>query len=314
MANWGIIAARFFVFSPVLILFGSSLFYLYGFRRMPHEALYRRWAWPHITLLSASFVALLGAMGWLMAQTAMMTGAPSDAFQIPALWSVLSETTFGNVSALRLILLASSGITLVTLSPSKRLCSLGALSAGTVLVSLLLTGHGTMDEGTAGLIHRASDVLHLLAAGVWIGALVPLAILVILSHSKRNLIDAEVAYHGLDGFSGVGLLAVSVLVLTGIINSWFLIGPSYWREGFTTPYGIALLIKMGLFIGMLALAAANRFILTPRLNESIQRDKPLAETVSLLRSSVLLETGLAALVIMAVGVLGTLEPPVSGEP
>jgi putative copper resistance protein D len=169
-----------------------------------------------------------------------------------------------------------------------------------------------VNDGPAGSLHVIGDVVHLLAAGVWLGALLPLAILVLHSLCQQDAVDAQTIYHGLDGFSGIGLAVVAILILTGLINSWFLIGLSHWRELFTTAYGIALLVKLGFFFGMLALAALNRFHLTPRLNVAIEQGRSIAVSLGSLRRSVLIETGLALFVLAAVSVLGTLEPPISG--
>ena len=43
-----------------------------------------------------------------------------------------------------------------------------------LLASLAGVGHSQIEDGWAGVIHEASDVAHLLAAGAWLGGLVPL--------------------------------------------------------------------------------------------------------------------------------------------
>jgi putative copper resistance protein D len=80
-------------------------------------------------------------------------------------------------------------------------------------------------------------------------------------------------------------------------------------EAAATPYAAVLFLKLGLFAAMLALAALNRFVLTPRLRLRSMHPGQTNATLRRLRWSVGLETALAALVIAAVAVLGVLEPP-----
>ena len=103
-------------------------------------------------------------------------------------------------------------------------------------------------------------------------------------------------------FSGMGYAAVSVLILSGLINSWFLVGS---LSGLiTTPYGQVLLVKLVLFAGMLGLAMANRFWLVPSLfNNSDESSMSLLK----LRQHVTAEQVLGALVLLVVSFLGTMD-------
>src|SRR3546814_7577933 len=51
--------------------------------------------------------------------------------------------------------------------------ALGSLSvtAAIALATLAWTGHGAADEGLLGWVHLGADITHLLAAGIWVGAL-----------------------------------------------------------------------------------------------------------------------------------------------
>ena len=68
----------------------------------------------------------------------------------------------------------------------------------------------------------------------------------------------------------------------------------------TTDYGRLVLLKIGLFAAMVAIAAVNRFHLTPRL--------PAAGALRALQRNSLAETGLGLCVLLFVGALGTLAP------
>jgi putative copper export protein len=51
----------------------------------------------------------------------------------------------------------------------------GTLLAGTYAATLAWTGHALSDAGAGRSVHLASDTVHLLAAGAWVGALPGLA-------------------------------------------------------------------------------------------------------------------------------------------
>jgi copper resistance protein D len=317
VAEWAIIAGRLLQFSAVSVLFGSSLFYFYGFRAGSAESRSGPRRWARRTSFIAAIVGLLGVVIWVMAQTALISENASDAFNPALVFSMLTETRFGRFCLLRIVLLMASVVILLSLSPGRTLWIIQTFLGGAVLASFAWTGHGVADEGWAGSLHLGSDVLHLLAAGVWIGALVPLSILILFSTRSQTVSEAIVTYEGLESFSGIGPAVVAVLVLTGFLNSWFLIGIEQWRALSSTRYGLALDFKLVLFAFMLLLAAGNRYHLSPRLGRaSHERGHPsdllgLRIALRSLRISVLGETMLALAVLAAVAYLGRLEPPIS---
>jgi copper resistance protein D len=294
-----IIGARLVQYSAALVLFGSSLFLLYGV-----ETTGGRWQRP--LLIVASVIAIAASVTWFMAQTASLTGDPKDAVHGTALWSVVTDTRFGKFGVLRGALLVLSLLVLCAIPCSRGLMLVQTLLGGAVVASFAWTGHAVSQPGLAGLLRLGSDVLHLLAAGVWIGALVPLTILLWQRGSPAEPSGARLVASALERFSGIGPAVVAILILTGLVNSAFLVDPVHWRDSLQTPYGKTLLVKLALFAAMLMLAALNRFRLTPALTGAAT----LSTTLRRLRLSLLSETLLALLVVAAVAVLGTLPPPV----
>src|SRR3546814_16044212 len=71
-------------------------------------------------------------------------------------------------------------------------------------------------------------------------------------------------------FATAGTVIVGLVIVTGIVNSYALIGPQNMSGLFQSAYGQLLLIKLVLFGLMLALAASNRFSLTPALATGIE--------------------------------------------
>ncbi|WP_049125804.1 CopD family protein, partial [Burkholderia cenocepacia] len=72
-------------------------------------------------------------------------------------------------------------------------------------------------------------------------------------------------------------------------------------------YGQLLLTKLGFFALMLALAGANRFHLTPRLEEKMRIGDHVG-AIAALRKSLLIESGAATAILLLVSVLGLQSP------
>jgi putative copper resistance protein D len=163
-----------------------------------------------------------------------------------------------------------------------------------------------MDDGRTGVIHLTADIVHLLAAGIWVGALG--ALLWQLLTADRD--DVAASHSALAGFATFGTASVALVLVSGLINSWLLVGPANLLSLGGSLYGRLLLIKLGLFAGMLALATLNRFRLTPDLRAALTNGN-VGLATQRLRLSLTLETLAAVVILGLVAWLGTLEPPVS---
>ena len=299
MIEAGLILARFVHYAAAMALFGVSLFpfYSYSGRAGPQPA--RLSLWMQTVLLVTAGTAFVSAILWLAFATANMTGDLSAAIDADALWSVIGDTAFGHVWIVRLALSS----TLILLVGYSRIFKLGHLQtvlttigAAALLATLAGTGHTMKMDGMQSAAHIASDSAHLLAAGAWFGGLLALGFAM-----KATPDDHAV----LSRFAGMGSIAVSTLVGSGLINSWFLVGSL--SNLVTTPYGQLLIAKLVLFAGMLGLAIANRFWLVPALTRGSSGTHRSADR---LRRHVLAEQALGFLVILIVSVLGTLEPAI----
>ncbi len=98
----------------------------------------------------------------------------SAALDPEAIAAVLTDTAFGHAWSLHLAL-ATALVAVVAFGPRARWGST-ALASAALLASLGLVGHATMQIGVEGVVHRANHAVHLLAAGAWIGGLVPFAL------------------------------------------------------------------------------------------------------------------------------------------
>jgi putative copper resistance protein D len=305
MLETGLAAARWLQFAVAMLLCGVPTFCLYG---MAPAARAAERLWLRRLLVGAIAAGLIAALLLLMTESAEMSGDPVSAVDPATIWSVVSGTYFGAVWLARLALLAAFAILIFSASAARVgwLAILGLAATA----SLAWQGHGGEGGAALGIIHRAADVAHLVAASIWIGALVVLAHL--LSRASRNPDVAPAALYGLTRFSGIGALVVATLIASGLINAWALTAPRPILEALATPYAFVLGGKLALFVGMLGLAALNRYTLTPLLEQSLAGDVEVRAAIAGARWSVAIETSLAVLVLVAVSVLGVMEPPNAG--
>ena len=133
----------------------------------------------------------------------------------------------------------------------------GLALGGTVIAlgSLLVVGH-TRSFGPAWLV-LSSDLLHVVAGAVWLGGVVGLA----LTLAPRADVEPRAATITVTRFSTLGAWLVAALALTGIALAWRILGT--FEALVSTAYGSALLVKVGLVVGIVAIAAWNRFRLVP---------------------------------------------------
>jgi len=261
----------------------------------------RRLAWASLA------AALLSGALWLMLEARSMSGRSlADVFSQDVIGVVLTRTRFGRVwelrSALALLLagLIVAGDRLGRRRGAEMLGWATLLLGAAVAAALAWAGHAGATQGGEGEIQVVSDALHLLAAGAWLGALVPLALL--FARAIGDWAWLGVAREATRRFSVLGIASVGTLLVTGTVNSWFLVGGVPGLLG--TPYGRLLLLKLALFAAMVAVAAVNRQRLTLQLHEGVAPTEALRR----LRRNALIETALGLAIIMVVGALGT-EPP-----
>jgi putative copper resistance protein D len=240
-------------------------------------------------------VAVLSGAAWLAFVAAAIVGQPvPDTFRHGGFLSVAGGTRFGLVCLLRLALaLLFASLTFLPAARGWRAaigCAFAALIAW--------CGHAGATPGTAGDIHLTADIVHLVAASAWLGALPALALLLATARRHDDPPWRVVAVHVTARFSRLGAACVALLLATGIIASVNLLsGP---RDLIDTSYGRLLALKIALFLGMVAIATVNHFRLTPRL--------PQTDAIAALVHNCMAELVLGIGIVAAVGALGAMEP------
>jgi copper resistance protein D len=254
-------------------------------------------------------LAVLSGAAWLMLNAQTMSGSTwDDLWSTDVVGTVLLQTTFGRDWLARVVLACLLAGAFALLSPSEErqpiwlkaaLLTLGAAFAGT----LAWAGHGAGGLGVESFVHPAADVLHLVAAAAWVGMLLPL--LLLLTAVGRDPASLAMARSATVRFSTLGVVSVATLLLTGSVNTWYLAGsvPALTE----TNYGRLLLVKIALFLGMVAVAAFNRLSLTPRLVRGASEGRT-HNVLFHLRRNVVVEVLLGAMIIVIVAMLGTTPP------
>jgi copper resistance protein D len=119
-----------------------------------------------------------------------------------------------------------------------------------------MLGHAGALGGSLGTTLIISEILHLLAAGAWLGSLLPLFITI-------GTLPHNAAAAACRSFTPVGPSAVVMLGGTAMVQATEFMGGVPGLFG--TGYGQIALVKLALFTVLLALAAINRLLLTERL-------------------------------------------------
>jgi copper resistance protein D len=307
----GLVVARFLHYAAVTVLAGTSFFPLYAYPLGGSSqpiALNRR---LRTVLFIAAIAAFLSGILWFVFTVADMSGAMDGILRWEILSTVLGDTRFGRVWMARFVL-AIAVIAVIwsrfDSGSNPRRDVIAPVLTAALLISLAGVGHSQVEEGIVGTVHVVSDGVHLLAAGAWLGGLLPLGFM--LLNAGNSVTGPPRDLNGiLLRFSGMGYVAVATLIGSGLVNSWFLVGTvSGLLE---TAYGRVLVTKLVLFAGMLALAVSNRFWIVPSL-ATVRPTDPSGPAVwaKRLRNHVLSEQLLGLMVLLIVSVLGMMRPAI----
>lgn len=257
-----------------------------------------RASWHWVALALAGALLALDSIAWIA-----LTGVKAAGFSLGEVfrWSLSSdvvETGFGQVWVARALLgLALAALAVLSVrSRSDRSLPLLVLAAA-IAVTPALSGHARV-EGSLAIL---SDAVHVVAAGVWVGGLAFLVLVLVEAGGDRW----SLASSAVPRYSMLAVASVVALVGSGVLNGFLEVRS--WHALWETSYGQLLLVKVGLLLPLLALGAFNNRVSVPRLKAaaSSQARRPFARTVALE----------IALMLVIVGVTAALvaEPPAKAQ-
>jgi copper resistance protein D len=304
-----LVAARWIHFASVFVLFGSSFFWFY----MPREhslahpgQMKSALSATTVMLRIAGPVAALSGLTWMALVLINMTSDMQSIFDLENWRLYFFETPVGTVSIIRLVLFAIALVLAFLPWHGRVWYSLMLHSGALLLISQAWLGHAAQGgAGLYGAIMITVYATHALATGSWVGGLPPLLFALV---EQRRFAPNEARVCTVDilsRFSLMAMVAVTLLVASGIANAGFRVAGSFGKL-FYTEYGDALLLKVTLVSVMLALAYFNRFIAMPRLRAGTLKGM---KHIIWLGRSVTLELALGVLVLGAAAILGITPPP-----
>lgn len=215
--------------------------------------------------------------------------------------SILLDTSLGEVTFYRLgvfiwVLLATLlylrklkyATQPFSLAQYRRLVSIYALPFLLLAYTLSLSGHVSI----LSTIAKIAIILHFCAFALWIGSLYPLLLF-------SGAADRELLRAGMKRFGDTAIGILLVLFGAGVLMALQLFNSL--QEVFGTAYGLAMLVKLVFVLVLLGIAAINKLVLVPRLNEQ--------EGVKKLSASFRVEMLAASLVLLVTAYLSTLIGP-----
>ena len=297
-------------FAATLTMAGAVFFIVFiaepAFRQAENStrvAVFVRLALAWIGWIGLVATAVTGVAWLVLLAESMSASRLREVFSEGILWTVLLETSFGRDWLTRAVLVCLAGMFVPFLSArgvkSVWIKSLTVVLAVGLVGTLAWAGHAVGGSGIEAITHPAADFLHLVAAAAWVGMLLPLAL--VLAAAGRDPASVTVARTTTVRFSTFGIASVGTLLVTGSINTWYLVGNATALTD--TYYGRLLLTKVALFLGMVAIAAVNRLHSTPRLVK-VGSGLTAQDALRRLRRNTAIEVVMGIVVICIVAVLG----------
>ena len=242
----------------------------------------------------------------------MSENSTGTAFNFAAIFSLTTETQYGRVWLARMVIVLLLGLLLIAQSRqqdapvSAAALFGGALLSFSLLVALAFAGHASAADGSAFVLQVSSDALHLLAAGFWLGGLLPLALL--LRRSQQTMVvdsyaSARIATRRFSPGDGERCAPHRQRRIQCLESRrWFrtVVRHGVWE---------LLLLKLALLLPLLAVGAMNLLRLKPRiLKTSANRPEEIAVHLKLLWRNVIIETAFGIAILLVVGYLGVTPP------
>ena len=169
------------------------------------------------------------------------------------------------------------------------------------LVLLSWLSHAAAVIGPSSWLQLGNDIVHLTSVAIWPGALVPLWL------SLKRSAPALVKRDALLRFSNVAVIVAPLVGATGVLSGFFRVHSII--PLFTTTYGRYVLLKAACFLILIALGAANRSRLIPKLVGKASEAPSSTEIWRKLQRNILIEQLIFVVVLLAVARLVQLPPP-----
>jgi copper transport protein len=192
-------------------------------------------------------------------------------------------------------------------APSRPTIALLALGAIYLALTPALAGHASVESPVA--VFLPSDVLHVLAASVWVGGIaclllaVPAATRVLPAAERSRLLLAALVR-----FSPLALAAVAVIAVTGVVQAYIDVRS---LDGlFHTTYGALIIVKTLLLLVLIGFGYVNRDRVIPGLRRMVGASASPGAAGLLARRAMRGELALMLVVFGVTAALISYAPPI----
>lgn len=239
----------------------------------------------------------LAAVGWGASLAGLLLLAEAQRATAGSSLDALLGTPVGHALIWRAVALGAAGFALLLAwrRPRWHQPALGLAAAAALAAIVAHVGAGHAAAGSwSSLITVTAQAAHFAAAGIWFGGLAALLLGIRGAPSAAKATSVR-------RFAAVALGALVVVFLSGTLRAVDEL-PN-WEELWMSGYGRAVLAKLVLIGGIVALANRNRRSGVPAASTDLE---PLRRTSKL-------ELGLGLLALAIAALLGTLAPPAPGQ-
>ena len=227
--------------------------------------------------LAGSGALLLGAAYFQLVSRVARANegmAYADAFSPAAIGAFLTQpapegawVSRGSIILIQNVVIVIVALLLLSLSTGavrRRLDLVAAIAAPlAVVMSLVASVPGapfkTLDEAVNKVLVQA----HIVGGSVWVGGLVLLAVLAVGTRRRLSASGGILWSVVWRNFGLVALVCVGAVVVSGLWLTWQEVGAI--EQLWTTTFGLILLVKIVLVLGMILAGALNQFWLMPRI-------------------------------------------------
>jgi copper transport protein len=233
-------------------------------------------------------------------------------------WSIVEDTLderFGTVWLLRAIDWAALGVVglayLKAPRARRRLVPLLVIGCAYLVTTPAFAGHPSVESPVA--VMFPADVIHVLAASVWVGGV---AFLVLALPAAARTLEppgrTRLLLATLRRFSPIALGSVVAIAVTGLVQAY--IDVRRVEDLVTTTYGILVLAKMVLLAVLIGFGWINKDRIIPRLRGLVEGAAALGSVGDLMRRSLRGELALMLAVFGVTAALIAYTPPIDAPP
>lgn len=290
---------RFAHYALLLGLFGTMAFRCFGLRQAMQHSLRQPLNW---SITFGTFAAFLVSIALMWVSVAAMMAQTIAQVEWVTVQAIIFTTDMGCAFLARTGALLAAALICMLFARTKHAHVFAAALLGLALGSLAYSGHAAASEGLWGIIHRSNDAVHLLAAGLWLGAIGWFLHLTISAHRQHN-VRAGPLLADMHRFAPLGAFLVALVAVTGAINAQLIFGIQNSVAVVQTNYGWLLAVKILLVCVMLVFGARNAWVGRQQISSNNEN-----ANLAKLRISLSAELIMAILVIGLMAFIGMMSP------